>query len=228
MCMLYGLGGLALVAVFWYLFRLVMIYIGSAPARGKGIPLEAMRYFNELERIIYPYKKDKDVIECLMAANRELRSQFNSFQGGTIQEYPNVLFGPDSLNKGREEVWAIWVLLNFSNHSATIANMQDKLLKRMKELSADEAARPPVLFKDCHPYQEYILKCHREDEERLFKQRLTECIARTNYRKFFPDASMDTMLTVFETHRYEFDLYRIDDITQSKINKIVNSLAKRS
>jgi|GEM_PF-2483019 len=226
--MLYGLGGLALIAVFWYLVRAISIYIGQAPARGKGIHPDAMRYFNALEGMLSPYGKDADVIECLIAANKELQSQFNSYQGGNRRDYPVALFGPDSFEKNREEVWAIWVLLNYSNRSTTINNMQDRLLKRMKELAEDEAARPPVLFEDCRLYQEYVLKCQREEEDRIFKQRLTECIARTNYRKLFPDTSMDTMLTVFEAHRYEFDLYTVDDLTQSKINKIVNSLAKGS
>ncbi len=161
--MLYNLGRLALIVVLVYLFRLVAIYIGRAPARGKGIPPEAMRYFNELERIVYPIRKDKNVIECMMAANQELRSQYSSFEAGTHREYPNALFGPDSFNNNREEVWAIWVLLNYSNRSVLIDNMKDRLLKRMKELSENEIARPRILFEDCRPYQEYIAKCYKRE-----------------------------------------------------------------
>lgn len=225
--MLYGIGGLALIAVFWYLFYTISVYIGRSPARGKGIHPDAMRYFNELERMVAPHNTDKDVIECLIAANKELQSQFNAYQGGSKRDYPVALFGSDSLNKGREEVWAIWVLLNYSNRSATIKNMQDRLLKRMRELAEDEVAHPPILFEDCRPYQDYIRQCKTEEEDRLFKQALIEHIARSNYRKLFPDTSMDTMLIVFNAHRYEFGLNSYKDITQSKINKIINDLAKR-
>lgn len=226
--MLYSLGGLTLIAAFWYLFHVITVYIGSAPARGKGIHPNAMRYFEELKQITYPYSKDKDVIECLMAANRELCSQFNSFQGGTNREYPQVLFGPESFDKNREEVWAIWVLLNFSNKSSTIKGMQDKLLKRMKELSEDKVARPPVLFENCRPYQDYVRQCELAEEDRLFKQALVEHIARSSYRKHLPDTSMDTMLTIFDSNRYKFGLYSVKDITQEKINKLVLDLAKHT
>jgi hypothetical protein len=220
-----ALGGIALALVFWFSFYHITAYIGRAPARGKGIHPDAMRYFDELEHLLAPYIKDKDVIECLIAANRELQSQFRSYQSGTKREYPNALFGPESHGKGREEVWAIWVLLNYSNRSTIINNMQERLLKRMKDLANDTEARPPVLFEDCSPYHSYILECRREEEEKALKQCLTEYIARSNYRKLLPGVDINNIVEYCYRYRYDHEIWRIEDITQPKINKIIKHIA---
>jgi hypothetical protein len=224
--MLYGLGGLALIAVFWYLFRQISVYIGSAPARGKGIPPDAMRYFNELERLLDPYKSDKDVIECLMAANKELQSQYASYANGTTREYPNALFGPDSYGKNREEVWAIWVLLNYQRCSV-INNMRDRLLERMAELAKDKEARPPVLFEDCREWNHYLVVQQSEERDRLLRQRITECVARSGYKRILPGISIDAIINMLFDRRYDYDLSDIDDVTDHKVRAVLKSIAEK-
>lgn len=224
--MLYGLGGLALIAVFWYLFYVITVYLSSAPARGKGVHTNAMRYFNALERILDPYKKDKDVIEFLMVANKELQSQYNAYAAGTKREYPNALFGPDSYGKNREEVWALGALLNYQR-CAIINNMHDRLLKRMAELAKDNEARPPILFEECREWNHYLVALQSEERERLLKQKMIECTARSNYQHLLPGIPLDTIVTTLFDRRYDYDIWDIDSVTDKKIQAAISSIAKK-
>lgn len=215
-----------MIAVFWYLLRQISVYISSAPARGKGVPSDAMRYFNALERLLDPYKSDKDVIECLMVANKELRSQYTSYANGTTREYPNALFGPDSHDKNREEVWAIWVLLNYQR-CPIITNMRDRLLQRMAELAKDQEARPPILFEDCREWSHYLLVQQSEERDRLLRQRITECVARSGYNRILPGISLDAIINLLFDRRYDYDISDIDSVTDHKIQNILTSIAEK-